>query len=298
MPGFLDDLDLFYRDITPSQAQVYARLPLPDDTGVWQLTGQVRGPFTRRGHTLPSNAPLVDLGAPPQREVNGTMLARATIIDPCTWFPDAPHLYALTAVLERAGRPAETIRREFGIRDLRPQRTSLFFNAKRWVLRGTHDDTLTDRPADWREASAVRVADSLDEPWLTEAASEGAMAVLRLDAQPSVDVQLMRRLARFTALAIVVLPNPVDLPTDIRLAAPNLLLAQVVDARRPPAAWAHVAWIDILVGEPPALEAHSFGLPVIAARRGRFDCLAAARAACDALQADLAPLGQFAGYVV
>ena len=39
-------------------------------------------------------------------------------------------------------------------------------------------------------------------------------------------------------------------------------------------------------------------LPIVAVRRGRFASLAEARAGCDQLQADLAPLGQFAGYVV
>ena len=39
-------------------------------------------------------------------------------------------------------------------------------------------------------------------------------------------------------------------------------------------------------------------LPIIAVRRYHGSSLAEARAAIDTLQADLAPIGQFAGYVV
>jgi len=293
----LHHLDLFYREITPSKAYVYARLPWPDESRDWQLAGRVRGPFTRRGHTLPSNAALEDLGSSPSAFA-GYMLARATVIDPCTWSPDAPNMYLATVELLRQGEVRETIKREIGLRDLRPQKNNLFLDAKRWVLRGVHGDGFANSPHDWRQASAVRITGSIDESWLIEAAGEGAMVVIRLDDPAQVDVHLLRRIARFTSAAMVVLPNPANLPDDVRLFAPNLLLAQQASAASPPAAWAHAAWVEMDSVEGFAGDAAGLSLPIIAVRRGRFDSLTVARAACDQLQADLAPLGQYAGYVV
>ena len=94
-----------------------------------------------------------------------------------------------------------------------------------------------------------------------------------------------------------------NLPHDFQkpLSCPNLLLAQSIgpDQQRNMQPWADLA---IVAAEDPgefAQIAQRLTLPVIAQRRIHDPLpLAEARAACDALQRDLAPVGQFAGYIV
>jgi hypothetical protein len=297
----LHDLDLFYRIANPSRANIFARLPWPMRDGWWQITGTVRGPFTGRGHTLPSTARFDDFGQQgnePIMDHAGCMFARATVIDPCTWSPDSPNLYEVMIELRKNDQVVEVEKRWLGLRDLRPQRRSLFLDSKRWVLRGVHADSWAAEPLAWWEAGAVRIMSSLDREWLVGASRGGAMTAIQFDVHSEFDIHGLRRIAQQASAAVVLLPNPVALPDDVRLFAPNLVLAQQATAELQPATWAHAAWVD--AGDLTTFQtaAESIDIPIIAVRRGHFDSLAEARAAIDALQADLAPMGQFAGYVV
>jgi hypothetical protein len=288
----LHDLDLFYAEITASRAFVYARLPWPDKKQRWEIAGRVRGPFTTRGHTLPSNASFQSLGQ------GDDLLARAMVVDPCTWSPDAPNLYDVTVELRLNGEVQEAMTRKLGLRDLRPQTHHLFLDAKRFVLRGVHGDSFPTDPATWSEAVAVRVTRTVDEAWLAAASAHGVMTVIRLDETPDVDLQLLRRIATFASAAMVVLPSPVNLPDEVRLAVPNLLLAQHCNGDQPLASWAHAAWIEANSPDEFSRIVRDVALPVVVARPETFSSIGEARDACDRLQADLAPVGQFAGYVV
>jgi hypothetical protein len=206
-------------------------------------------------------------------------------------------LYDVMVELRRNGEVVATTTRKIGLRDLRPQRNSLYLDAKRWVLRGVHADQVSEPPLAWWEASAVRVISSIDVSWLDQASRDGVMSVVRLDNRTDWDEHTLRDIAQFASAAMVVLPNPAPLPGDIRLFVPNLLLAQRVSQEHPLAPWPHVAWMDVDSGDFAA-DVRTLELPIIAVRRGQFSSLADARTACDTLQADLAPLGQLAGYVV
>jgi hypothetical protein len=90
-----------------------------------------------------------------------------------------------------------------------------------------------------------------------------------------------------------------DLPqsADLRAAARNTLFAQRIVDDQPlrTAPWAKcIVWqIDKHMPQRPP----DTDLPVIVYRPGNPDAtINEARAACDQLQADLAPLGDFAGY--
>jgi hypothetical protein len=297
----LEELELFYRDIAPSRATVYVRAPLPDRNHAWQLAGRVRGPFTARGHTLPSNASLEDLGG------GDSLLARASVIDPCTWSPEAPNLYDVAIELLRDGMPHSKLTRRIGLRDLRPQRSDLLLDAKRIVLRGMECDH-DQSPAAWRDASAVRVLNRIDDPWLEQADSQGVFTIVRLDELDVIDAPLLRQVARHACVALVVLSATSRLPENVRLVAPNLLLAQrLADkepiakepvAKEPVAPWAHVAWIEANDRLRFARLARGVSLPIVAVKTGSFPSLSEARQACDSLQAELASAGQFAGYIV
>jgi hypothetical protein len=296
MTNDLPQLDVFFGDLTVNRAYVYARLPLVDDAGEWSLAGQVRGPRCLLAETLPLSVPLVDQGSGP------TLLGRALISDPVFWTADLPAIYDVTVNLLRGGDVVASARREVGLRPLGVKGRFLSLAGKRWVLRGVHaSSTISTLPRHWHDAAACYVAEPpAAENSFAEASQFGSLAVAIVVGPADSIGQRLRELARYPAVALVVLDS---LPADVkpRQLAPNLLLAQRVNRATEPniQPWAHLLWVEN--AEPASISrlAASTELPIIVSRQLQQPLpLAAARAACDALQRDLAEVGQFAGYVV
>jgi hypothetical protein len=296
----LSDLDVFYGDLTVSRAYVYARLPRPAEDAGLSLVGQVRGPRCKLAETLPLTSPLVDLGPGP------TLLARALVPDPVFWSPDLPAIYDVTVNLLQGTEIIATARRQIGLRSLGVRGKSLFLNGKRWVLRGVSPYSTSARtPQEWHNVQATYHNDDDDSKLidLGEASECGTLAVIHVPEFVRSVVPRIRRLAEFPAVAIVVIEDPLPPNFHKLQVAPNLILAQWItpDCHWPPQSWAELL---VVCADEQDLIAETLALgefPIIAERREVFGPeldLATARAACDALQRDLAPLGQFAGYVV
>jgi hypothetical protein len=292
----LADLDVFYGDLTAARAYVYARLPRPADDAGLTLAGQVCGPRCKLAQTLPVTSPLVDLGPGP------TLLARALVPDPVFWSPDLPAIYDVTVNLLRGAEVIATAHRQIGLRSLGVRGRDLMLNGKRWVLRGVATaSTSASSPREWHQAQAAYASDDLGLDDLTVASDFGVLSMIHVAEPGGPIVPRLRRLAQFPAAAIAVFDQA--LPPDFRKLeiAPNLLFAQLII---PEWRWPRQPWADLLaVGagdEQLIAETLTFGdIPIIATRFQRPPVdLETARAACDALQRDLAPLGQFAGYVV
>jgi len=296
MTNDLPQLGVFYGDLTVNRAFVYARLPVPTEQGSWSLVGQVRGPRCLHAQTLPVSSPLVDLGPGP------TLLARATLTDPCFWSPDLPAIYDVTVNLLRGGEVVATAHREIGLRALGVRGRFLSLESKRWVLRGVSSGSTTARLSrEWHEASAAYIAADPPAVALAEASQWGALTVAEVCGTPPAIAARLRELAAFPAVAIALVRG--ELPSDFQraTAAPNLLLAQPIGDRgeHSPRSWADLLWWQTKtpLAAPQPL-AHTT-LPIIACRPITAPLpLPDSRAACDTLQRDLAPYGQFAGYVV
>jgi hypothetical protein len=138
---------------------------------------------------------------------------------------------------------------------------------------------------------------------LTEASQWGALAAVFVpDNRDGSVPQRIRDLAQFPAVAIAA--TDAALPSDFKKSqtAPNLLLAQWIGSENwvTPESWADLL---LIAGDQLDLIAEATertDLPVVATRfivDKPLD-IAEARAACDELQRDLAPVGQFAGYIV
>lgn len=297
MTNDLATLDVFYGDLTVNRAFVYARLPMPTEPGPWSLVGQVRGPRCLLAETLPVNSPLVDLGPGP------TLLARATVTDPCFWSPDLPAIYDVTVNLVRGTEVVSTARREIGLRSLGVRGRYLSLDGQRWVLRGVSTHATSARlPRDWHEHHAAFHSDLEELETLAECSEWGALALIFVPTDEKT-IAHIRGLAQFPGVAIAV--TDAQLPPEFNRSqvAPNLLLGQWLS----PQHWMpRQPWADLLLvcaDEPELLiKALELGeLPVIAARYAQDERkldLPSARAACDKLQRDLAPIGQFAGYIV
>jgi len=287
------ELDVFFGELTPARAVVYARLPR--EAGVdLTLSGTVRGPRCLHAQTLPANFSLVDLGPGP------TVLARAIVTDPTHWTSELPAIYDVMVRVQRGAELLATERREIGLRALGTRGTQLALGGKNWVLRGVlKSSTNAKLPREWHAAGAALVCDGDEDEALAEAGQWGAVSVVRVSAGGEEAVRRIRMLARFPGVAVVLIQG--ELPRGFRKAAvaPNVLLAAALRSPTSRPTWAELLLVEARDADRFAEIAKQAKLPVVAVRRldAPLD-INRTRAACDELQRDLAPLGQFAGYVV
>lgn len=295
----LDHLELFYGELSPQRAWIYARLPREVAGPAATLRGQVRGPCSRYAQTLPLTVPLVDAGPGP------TLLAQALLPDPCYWLPETPLVYEVNVTLLRAGQPAASVQRFLALRPLGVAGDRLKLAGKTWVPRGVwRTSSQADAPQAWRQTQSMLVLDDVPRTppaelalWLEEALWCGVPVAVHLEA--AAWPARLAWLARHPAVGLAVLPPTVEGNVAPAELAPNVLVAQRLarpeDALAP---WAQVAWVE---GEAMAdvVRALPRRLPVIAAQKlPQARSPEEARQACDALQRALAPLGPLAGFVV
>ncbi|MCO6454012.1 MAG: hypothetical protein J5I93_01750 [Pirellulaceae bacterium] len=296
MTDTLANLTLILADSSPAVARLTVSLPRPTASGVWQLAGSLHGPRSAYGETLPATYPLRAL------EVGESVLAECIVPDPCYWSPEYPMLYKLRVELLESGNVRDRVERIVGLRRLSVRRGVLTLEAQRWVLRAVSRHLAPDCTLDdWHESATSLLVDGLDEGLLQQASERGVLVVTCLDSQPGDLAAHLRTLARWPAAGVAVLPARTRLDWDPSQVAPQVVLAQQCPpGQRPvPESWCRLAWCE--VGDPEEFRRRVADLqvPVVAVRRanesGSPDQL---RAGCDRLQRDLAPFGQYAGYVV
>jgi hypothetical protein len=249
--------------------------------------------------TLPVSVPLVDLGAGP------TLLARAAIPDPCFWSPDLPAIYDVVVELRRGGQTIATEPREVGLRALGVRGRNFYLDGKKWVLRGVLDASAeAAKLPDWQQASATLICSStkgeiLDRA-LSEASQVGTLAMVEVP-RGEAGLRELAQLARNPSVGFAIAQRGPDGSARPSEVAPNILLVQrfAVGDELVPQSWAQAFLAD---GDDPSRLmqiVEMTELPIIVARPlSGPRPIAAARAACDVLQRDLAALGQFAGYIV
>lgn len=290
------ELDVFYGELTPARAVVYARLPREALTEGISLGGTVRGPRCLHAHTLPATFSFVDLGPGP------TVLARAVVTDPTQWTPELPALYDVTVRVQRGADVLATERREIGLRALGTRASQLLLGGKNWVLRGVLSGSTTARlPREWHDAASAFVCEETEDEAVAEASQWGAFCVVRLSSGGADVSRRIRLLARFPGVAMVAIRGELPRAFHKAATAPNVLLAaEVPPGGLPsPPPWAELLLADAQDGNRLDEIAKRAKLPVVALRRLPLPLgLGEARAACDQLQRDLAEYGQFAGYIV
>ena len=130
-----EGLQVFFGASDPAQARIYAQVELPEsllaNQADLQLSGRLIGPDCEFAHTLPARIPIVHRDASHAR-----LLAEAIVPDPCFWNPELPFLYRAEIQLHRGNSLLASWQRTLGIRRLGPRGRFLFFDGKRFVLRG------------------------------------------------------------------------------------------------------------------------------------------------------------------
>ncbi len=292
--SFADQIDVFYGRVTHSLAQVYVRVSSLVGGGEWSIAGSVRGPIARSIRTLPTTVKLTDMGEGP------TLLASCAIPDPAFWTTQLPGVYEVRIELRRGGEVVETVVRSLGIRFFGASGRKFLWEGKRWVLRGVSTQIGDLEEIDvFQDNAGVIVVQDPTEPLLDRASASGVLLVAELTSGEF--LHELRRLSRWPAVAIVLLPSDCDFTNELRAAAPNLLLAERVDLNKAvtPADWAQAVLCDTTNMDDFGEVSKQLLLPIIAERRLNGDyTLAEARRECDHLQRDMASLGDFAGYVV
>ncbi|MDP6445826.1 MAG: hypothetical protein QGG36_08290 [Pirellulaceae bacterium] len=286
----LDKLDLFFGDANDTLAHVYARLPETADRG-HQLGGSIYGPFSSRSTTLPARAPLTPV------EPGDSPLARAVVPDPCFWSPALPQWYEATVTLHGpTGQLAEN-RQLFGMQPRGVRRGRIWATGERWTVCAA----ATAGPIDWGGCSAANravLAASPDDEMCAAATRAGVRIVAEIPAA----VEALRRVSRWPAVSLVIVPADSSVVAgDLRRAAPNQLLA----ATAPAAAWenglttpwAHAAVAEIVRGDE--IPTAAVEQPIIIRLRDDTSTTPAEQAdALDQLRRRAAARGQFAGFLI
>jgi hypothetical protein len=297
--------DVFHGELTANRGQIFVRVPRSPDVDGCTLAGFVHGPRCEYAHTLPAKFVLRDLGPGP------TLLARATITDPCLWTSDLPQIYDVHVELRRGAELLASEKRTIGLRGLGTRTTGdghrLVREGKVWVPRGVGIRALADPELHaLREQLLVGLYQGLPPLDLLQTASQrGLYLIVELPTEHLTIAPTLQQLARWPAVMLVILPDSTGHGPELRQVAPNLLLGERVLqtelAAFRPAAWSQAVVVRTSGDDSTRAalcSARNLPLPVLlqSATDLAID-LQRSRAACDLLQAATAPYGQFAGYL-
>ena len=284
--NLLDNLDVFYGELTPTRATVYARLEGLENAWEYSLAGNVRGPRCVYSATLPSIYRLTRAGP------SIAVTSNCVVTDPCYWSPETPNIYDVIVELRRGMDLVASEVRQIGFRPVGISGRFLTWEGKPWVLRAISRTSSTEQSISaWREQAAVfRCCDAMLDKELQEASERGIMVYVSLnesDNQTADEVvESLKYLSRFPAVTFF--NSPWNIGESLQKAAPNVLMVRGDHSSRVVCAEATQA-NRLKEWQMPALMHRLLSQPT---------ALSEARAACDKLQADLAPIGQFAGYIV
>ncbi len=309
MSGVLDDLQVFHGAASTTLACVYARLPAREATAGCELVGRVVGPRCRWSQTLTAANRLVGRAASGNALFAEALLAEAVVPDPCFWSDALPMLYSVEVQLRRGGETIAATERPIGFRGVGRRGRSLFQEGRRWVPRGMHAASVVSEERDdltaWRSAPAVMAVVRPTDAVCASASEVGVWLMADVGGEHhgrgnALDSELSR-LARHTAVFVAVLPIGTPATRSMRMAAPNLLLAErpVMAGAVEASPYADCLVLDATDAEAFAVAVRETTLPIIAQRALKAAVtLVDARRASDGLQRDLAQFGDFGGYIV
>ena len=331
-PADLRGLQLRFGRCDDLRAEIFVAVARPPAAGgAARLTGTLTGPECRRSWTLPTTAPLVDLGPGPTGR-SATLLAQVVLTEPSFWTPELPSRYRLAARIVDGPADVGGCDVRIGLRRSATRGRSFWLEGRRWVPRGiavTADEVSVSA---FREAVTVAVV--ADPPGrLLEDADEFGVAVMAILAdtlgRPLSPETMVERLVTWPLHASVVLavvpgealPILGEIVRAVGRRRGTMLLGVMLPGGEPPGEAPEgidFLVVDLADGVPHPGWRESGSLPRVAWQRGLPPADAApatperpeiaSRRGCDRLQADLAAWGlaggrerlpwDWAGYVV
>jgi len=293
----LNDAALFHGAADDNLARVYAQIPragLPDQAS---LAGTIRGPFCDFAETLPNTVRFADKGP------GATLLSEALLTDPCFWNTELPFWYDVELRLLAGNQELASARRILGLRRLGLSGRNLLWDAKRFVVRAVTTTPAIPDLATFRDTVTAAIVTNPTEDLCLAASQQGVLLIVDLSA--SADwLTAAQTYARWPAVGIIVTPD-VEPPTQLPRALMNTVLARIDHRQIPttvtsPRSARFVELDSAAMPGTNALPGEVVPNVAVLVRRQltALGSIASARAACDRLQADLADLGDFAGYCV
>jgi len=307
---------VFFGDAADAEARVYVlATPIGDSSEAASLeglkiAGRVEGPKCRYSHTLPARIPVRFRGVRTDGGRN-ELVGEAIVPDPNMWTPELPFLYRATVEVRLGDEVLASYEQDFGIRPLGVIGRRFVFCGKTWVPRAVRREAVVGEPqlGLWRETATVMVVDDPHDELCREASECGVILFARLTKRIPFREEL-RRLRRFSAVALIVLdPN---IQNDAGVSGydkSNVVLAyerEIEPAKASTNYWSFM--LEAYVVDCGPIESQAIetvekrvlenSVPSLVQRMTDKRTLIEARAACDALQADLAGKCDPAGYIV
>lgn len=283
------------RELTDSRAVV--SLPLAGGASHVAVSGELYGPRSATARTLAYSTPAT--------LVDGGRVVEFQVTEPCYWAPQSPFLYEVRLSLRDNRGEVMEVNRTFGLRRLVAHGRNLRLQGERVVLRGAERERLD--ATDLQQARAAEMALAVPvalRPDFAAASAQGVLLAVDAGSHRGGLSELFDDLTWSPAVGLLLL-DEVQLAdhrgTLARLT--NLLIAHCISADAGPETIVADGMDAVVVGlqadeRPPAWLA-DLAKPVIARRPGGvYANLQTARAACDQLQAELAPQFNLAGYFV
>jgi len=259
--------------------------------------GDLIGPHCKYARTLPATFSV----SPCECLPGISNRTQQIITDPCYWTPQLPYLYNFEGEMKLADETVQPWSHTVGFRRWEVEGRNLRLERRRIVLRGV--EAADESAIDLHAAHDAEVALLVKEPsdsFLQQASEIGAMVIADLRRVETELTPRLLSLAWQPSVALV-LVNPAHGFYE----PPAITLGHTVNAKAPlepesiAPEWASVLLVELNAGERPPDWLASTEKPVMVIRRGE-TCsdFQQARAACDRLQADLAPQFDLAGYFV
>ncbi|BBO32156.1 hypothetical protein [Lacipirellula parvula] len=272
-----------------SATESSVRLSLVGD-GVVDLAGEweLYGPRCEHGRTLASTF---------RGKLTADKRIEFLVTEPCYWSAAMPFLYELRRV--GAGATNDGVVHTLGLQRLSAHAVNLRLGGERIVLRGAVATALNEQTVrEAHEAESAIIATAAKEILDLSAASRWGATVLVDASSFAGDIQQLRqRLSWEPAVAALLHAAGVHDRTDENAFLTGVVLPSQQWQDAVNSAGAQLIVADLAAGERPPAALVALGKPVIAVRRSpEFASFAEARAACDRLQAELAPEFNLAGY--
>ena len=280
-----DQLSLIVAERTENYARIL--LSVREDSDIAEISGTVRGPYSEFAKTLTADFAL---------KPTATGTVEALIVEPCYWTSHMPFWYDLRLKLRLSdGTQREEILRA-GIRRLFCEGRNLRLESKRIVLRGLRHNSPTEDDLQLaRKCETGLLLNNLTNEIGSAASRLGVPLVVDLSEHESLEKDAFNELDWSPAVMLTLIRRDqltdsgprqcfVGAYVDGEIQQPNIkcdaFAVRLADGERPP------AWLA------------TCNKPVIAIRKETGCEIGSARAACDRLQAELAPEFDLAGYFV
>ena len=212
-------------------------------TPLSQLPSHIAGPSCQYSQTLPARWPLAT--------VNGQdgLIQTATVTDPCYWTTDLPFVYELTGSADGSSLAV-------GLRNWHAQRSSLWLDGRRVVLRGVHVSAGEVGEGDWSAIREQQLSLVVTDPTaeLCWTAARCGVPIVAMIENPDTDViDTLRQLALCPSLLVALLGIDVLQSAIDPLPSGPLYGLAIRDELASPPSWARC--MGILLDERPIHEA-------------------------------------------